>query len=396
MLKKSILIVLAGFFLFSISALGEDKKGTESAYDRAFRLYSEGKFKEAEAAYRKALQESPESIGVNLELGRLLRELNRASEAIPFLEKAHKLAPSLGAVAAELGTAHLALEEWDDAKKYLEKATKLNAKDAFSWWRLGYVHYRKEKLPEAEKALSRAVSLDPELAMAWLDLGFVLRKKGEGEKAVKCFRSALECDPGSALAFKEYSATVEKFGDEREKTYLKGLKAHNGGKYKDAEVWVRTLLEGDPKDARCQFLLGHILLHQDPPKAKEAIEAYEKAFSLDGKAPRKARLPLRSRSYALEGLGIAALLADDLKKAKKTFTSGAKLEKDYPGHFYYLAVVAARESKTSDLWKRLQAVFERDRDGSWVKRAKEDKEFEKFRDEKAFREALAGKRGGRR
>lgn len=363
-----------------------------TAYDRAFDLYSQGKYKEAEAEYRKALDECPDSVGANLELGRMLRELDRVDEALPFLQTATELAPSLAAAAFELGMALVVKQDWPKAEEALSKAVKLEPKDPYAWWQLGAVYLRQDDLGRAEKSLLRAVGLDEELSVAWLDLGEVYRKKGDGAKALTAARAAFETDPTSGPAFEAFAAVVRESGSEDQKAYVEAFAAHNGEKFGDAERAVRALMEKDAANARYPALLGHVMLHQTPPKAKEAAEGYEAALELDKKASRNDRFPVGLRSCLLEGLGIACLLLDDLKKARETFTLGVRTDEEAPNHYYYLAVVAARDGKLPDLFKNLVKVRERDFDGSWVRRARDDDEFKAFRERKEFFEALEGGR----
>ena len=106
-MTRSLTALVLGLLMASASAVGGEPE--QDPYDRAYELYSQGRYKEAEREYRKALSENPDSIGANLELGRLLREMGRAAEAIPFLVRAQKLAPKLATASSELGTAQLAL-----------------------------------------------------------------------------------------------------------------------------------------------------------------------------------------------------------------------------------------------------------------------------------------------
>jgi tetratricopeptide (TPR) repeat protein len=384
---RTFAFLVAASLCLSCIALGQE----ESAFDKAFDLYCKGKYKEAEAEYRKALEESPDSIGANLELGRLLRELGRAQEAVPYLSTAVELAPSLGAAALELGSALVATEDWDGAEKHLLRAARLEPKDPYAWWRLGYVCFRKGKVPNAVKYLKKALALDDDLSAAWLDLGKVHRSEKEGEKAIVCLRKAVETDPQFTDAFKVYAETVVEFGDESQKAYLGAWKAHNEKKFGDAERALKALLEQEPENHRLHLLLGHVFLHQTPSKGARAVEAYDKVLELNKKSSRTDRLPLASESLTLESLGIALLEVEDFKRAKKAFTAGTKLDKEYAGHHYYLAVTAAREVKSSLLFRHLTKVRDLDVDGVWVKRAQEDEEFKNFREQKGFFEALEGK-----
>ncbi|MHC4777668.1 MAG: tetratricopeptide repeat protein, partial [Planctomycetota bacterium] len=311
-------------------------------------------------------------------------------DALPFLDTARELAPNLSDPYLELGTAHWALKNWDEAEENLKKATRLNPKDEYGWWRYGYVLMKKEKWAEAEKALNRALRIDGDLAEAWLDLGHVLRKRGDDDQALLAYRRAFETDPSYTAAFEEFASAAEELGDDTLKEYISVWKAHEAKKFGDADKKIRDLLEKDAENTRYHLLLGHVLFHQTPPKALEAVTAYEKCLEMEKKEKKADKLPTRSRSLALEGIGMAHLIGEDLKKAKDAFSRGLKVESDYPGHSYYLAVVAARDGKSSTVFKRLREVREKDFDGGWVKRAREDKEFEIFRERKGFFEALEG------
>jgi tetratricopeptide (TPR) repeat protein len=387
-MTRTVAALVLGLSLLSGTALAEE----ENPYDEAFKLYTQKRYKEAEEAYRRALEENPESIGVNLELGRLLRETGRPHESLPFLQKAFKLAPRMHAAAAELGTAQMALKDWLSAAKHLALGVKLNPKDAITRWRLGYVQYRQDELDKAEKTLKKAVDLDENLSTAWLDLGLVQREKGEGKEALRSFRTAVETDPFSGVAFKEYAKAVDDCGEMKERLLVKGWKEHNEGRYEDAEATVRKLLVDGPHDVRSHLLMGHIQLHRTPPRLVRAIDAYRNALAYDKKASRAERLPMRSKSFGLEGLGIALLSSGELKEAEKTFSQGSKLDKSYPGHFYYLAVLAARDGKLPKVLKRLVDVRQRDTDGSWVKRAWKDEEFEACNKKREFYTALTGEK----
>jgi tetratricopeptide (TPR) repeat protein len=390
-MTRSMLILVVGLALMSTTVVAEEN--SEDAFDRGFELYSQGRFKEAEVEYRKALKEYPQSIGANLELGRLLRETDRPKEALPFLNTARELAPTLAAAYLELGTAHVALKDWDKAEENLKKASKLDGKDAFGWWRLGYVYMQKEKWSDAEKSLKRSLRLDDDIAEAWLDLGMVQRKTGKGEDALISLRKSVETDPSLTAAFEEYASAVEELGSDIQKKNIKAWKAYQGEKYGEAERGIRSLLEGDPENFRSHILLGHILLHQSPAKPADAVAAFEGALTLEKKAKRSEKLPFRSKSLVLEGIGIAHLLLKDTKMAKDAFARGVRTAPEYAGHFYYLAVVAAREGKETELFRKLNQVREKDHDGSWVKRAMEDEEFKIYQDRKTkgFIEALEGK-----
>ncbi|MHC5077414.1 MAG: tetratricopeptide repeat protein [Planctomycetota bacterium] len=364
--------------------------GEKNAYERAFELYCAGRYKEAEVQYRLALRENPKSIGANLELGRLLRERGRAKDALPFAKKAVELAPKMAPAVAELGTVYLALEAWDDAEKYLQKAIVMNPRDAYSLWRLGYVHFKKENLEEAEKTLKRAVAANARLSLAWLDLGRVQQRKGETAEAIASMQTAFETNPSGKEAFEAFAEAVAKGGTPEQKRYVSAWKDHNGGRMGSAERKLRSLLAKNGQDPRVHLLLGHVMLHRAPSKPKKAIAAYTEALALNSKAQYSKQFPVRFKSFLLEGLGIAYMIEGEISKAHEAFTKGARQDRDYPGHFFFLAVLAAHEERENDLFKNLRLMRKRDRGGAWTRQVWKEASFRAYWKSDTFKEILGG------
>jgi len=358
-------------------------------YNQGFDFYCQGRYKKAEAEYRKGLEKNPASPGVNIELGRLLRELGRLKEARQHLLRAHQFAPKIGATAAELGALYLALKKWSSTEKYLKKAVKADPKDSYSHWRLGCTYIKKDDVEKAEVSLRAALEANPDLSLAWMSLGELQQKKGLKDKALASFQAASEADPSSGPAFDAFAKAVEESGTADQKAYVAAFKEHNEGKMDAAEKRVRELHTGNASEPRYHILLGHILLHQTPPKADLAAAAYKEGLDLDSRAEKAKKLPRRFRSNALEGSGICHLILGDMPKAKAAFEQGSEVDPDYPGHFFYLAVVETQDKKQNKhlIFINLRRVCNRDRGAKWRKMVMEDSVFAPHRKSKEFKAA---------
>ena len=94
-----------------------------------------GKLKESEADLRAAIKLDPSGkdeqiVIVMAELGAVLSDAGRASEAIEMLDQAVKLRPDLFEAYYNLGVAHESLKHWPEAIAAYGKAIKLKPQDA--------------------------------------------------------------------------------------------------------------------------------------------------------------------------------------------------------------------------------------------------------------------------
>ncbi len=124
-------------------------------------------------AYRKAIAWQEPSARPSeqpyLNLGSLLMEQMKVSEAIPALQKAVEIAPGNAICHMKLGTAFLRAGKLADARKELEKAAQLAPDEPAAHFQLGKL-YKELKLPEKARAefdqtaelQSRAASTKPQ------------------------------------------------------------------------------------------------------------------------------------------------------------------------------------------------------------------------------------------
>jgi tetratricopeptide (TPR) repeat protein len=163
--------------------------------------HKEGRFKEAEASYKKAIEFKPDLTVTHNNLGVLLKGLGRLEEATASFKKAIKLKPNYAEAYNNLGITVKEIGKLDEAKICFIKATKFNPKYVSAYHNLGTILQELKKLGEAEVCYSKAIELKPSFGPALLNRGQVLFDKDEHELSLRDFDACNNTDSKSrALA----------------------------------------------------------------------------------------------------------------------------------------------------------------------------------------------------
>jgi tetratricopeptide (TPR) repeat protein len=218
--------------------------------NRGWKLYEQGRYAEAEAAYWEAIRLNPASAVARSNLGTVLRALKRYPEAEAAYREAIRLNPASATTHSNLGIM------LNDLKRY----------------------------PEAEAACREAIRLDPRLETAHNNLGIVLRDLNRLPEAEAAFREATRLGPSFAATH-----------------FNLGRVLNDQKQYPEAEAEYREAIRLSPGSASNHYQLG--LLLQEVKRYREAGDAFREAIRLDpGKTEAKeslARLPRRWRSPQL-------------------------------------------------------------------------------------------------
>jgi Flp pilus assembly protein TadD len=138
---------------------------------------------------------------INYNIGVCLYRTSRASDAVPFLQAAVKLAKNnyakafhaLGMVEGELGNR-------EASKRAFASAVWLNKRDGESWFDLAFVYLQEKDFTSAAAAFQKAIlyrSIDR--AMAHNNLGVISAINGDWFTAEKQFETALALTGGKLL-----------------------------------------------------------------------------------------------------------------------------------------------------------------------------------------------------
>ena len=131
------------------------------------RLCDQGRYADAESAYRAAIAVSPDFAYAH------------ASLAVPLC----------------------AMERYPEADTTCRVAIQLAPSSAIGHHNLGYVFSEQGRHQDALVAYRQAIRLDPDDPAGHLSLGDSLRELGQYQEAEKAYRQAISRDPGSAIAY---------------------------------------------------------------------------------------------------------------------------------------------------------------------------------------------------
>ncbi len=213
---------------------------------------------DALGAAQEAAAAQPESAALQYELGRLYASLGRAGEALQTLARATELAPDEASYALAYGEVLYRAGRATDALPYLEKAASVPE----ALLLLASVH---EKLGDSERTiaeLSRYVEAKPDDLGARLLLGSKLEQAKRVDEALALYRSGAE---GESLA-----RAAE-------------LLSRRTDNHLEAESAARRALEVDPTMLDPRIVLARVLTRTG--REEEALAELERARREHSEAP---------------------------------------------------------------------------------------------------------------
>lgn len=161
---------------------------------------STGDGKSALAALGKGAKAAPKDASIARAEARILRRLERPSEATAAYERAIALSPKDALLRVQLGEMYRDRRDLDRAIALMREAVSLDAETASYWNSLGMVLGAKGDMPEAEKAFREATKRDEKDAQYAYNLGLALARQNRQAEAAEHFRRALSLQPGFGAA----------------------------------------------------------------------------------------------------------------------------------------------------------------------------------------------------
>ena len=199
------------------------KAMTVSYFDAANKLKQEGRFEEAIASYRSAIEENPKFYWSYHNLGEVLAKLGRWDEAVDAYSHAVELNPKAAWSYGNQGEAFAKLGRWDEAIASYERAIEL-APDELSIQSgmsdvlrqrtqrdidraIGMYRRAIELNPESVESYQNLLQLQPKNWEVWWKSGEVLVKQNRQEEAIVAYQRAIEINPEFASAYESLLST---------------------------------------------------------------------------------------------------------------------------------------------------------------------------------------------
>ncbi len=256
----------------------------------------QGRWPEAEAALKKALEFEPENGWVRIEMGTLYLDQDKLPEAAAEFERVITTDRSNSGAHCQLGRIYYRQGQWPKAEASLRKALELDPQNGGACIELGTLYEEQSRFPEAAAELEGAVAIDRDNGGARFQLGRIFRRQGRTSEAERALKKALELDPKNSLARNELGILfldqdrLSEAGAELERAIA--IDPNNGGAHcqlgrtyrrqrrsSEAEVAFKKALELDPKNGWAHSELG--ALYQGQERLPEAAAEFERARTID-------------------------------------------------------------------------------------------------------------------
>ena len=256
----------------------------------------QGRWPEAEAALRKALEFDPENVCAHVELGVLYEDQVRFAQAEAELEKAIAVDRNNGWAQCHLGRIYRRQGRLSESGAALRKALELDPRNAGFRIELGALYEEQSEFKQAEAEFERALALDPNYAVAHCQIGRFYRRQGRWPESEAALHKALELDPQNIWSHSELGSLYQDQDrlPEAEAEFQKALaidprsgSAHfhlgeihgSRGRMRDAEAEFEKAVANDPNNAGAHFCLGNI--HLRCGRWAEAEAEFQSAAVLD-------------------------------------------------------------------------------------------------------------------
>ena len=257
-------------------------------------------YSKAEDAYLRAQSLKMEDFRAVYGLGNLYSDQGRWEEAEKAYKTAIEMAPEESATYIALSfvlTQPLAgknlLERYALAEKMTRRAIELDAENALAYDQLGVALELQGKISdETLNAYNKSIELDPTSALAYAHLGRLLRKKGAIKESSKAYINAIQfsVDVPTMILVADVMQSQQRYleseqllrralrEDPKNPTalFLLGRALTTRGNYEEAEQVLKKSAEVSPNSFVSYKLLGSLYSRQG--KFEEAEEVFAKGF----------------------------------------------------------------------------------------------------------------------
>lgn len=164
-------------------------------------LWQDGRKKEAEACFLRALDISPFHPVVLNSMGVVCQDRGEYEEAEKYYLKALTFAPQYAPIHDNLGRLCNMQKRFLEAIYRFEAATECDPDTPVYHYNLATAHYIFNHYPQAIESYKAAVKLDPQYLEAWTGLGESYINAGNNKEAERCYKKVLELNLESAIAY---------------------------------------------------------------------------------------------------------------------------------------------------------------------------------------------------
>ena len=289
-------------------------------------LQESGRFDEAVAAYKKAIELNPNFSWSYHSLGDVLLKLEKWEEAVAAYKKAVELNPDFSWSYHNLGDALLKLRQWEEAAVAYRCEIALNSDFAWSFCNLGDALTKLKQWDEAIATYLKAVEIDGDLPGIYEKLGYALRQT-ESDLNLVLEQCQLQITPENWEFYLQLGENLAKYD-----------------RPKSAIIFYQALLTSMPSCGNVSAELEELLQHQE----KCVSVALEEERELASSRATVAQKPDDCWSYY--NLGAVLSHQKYWEEAAAAFFQAIEINPDLPWWFYYnLWEVFVRQNKLDEV-----------------------------------------------
>jgi len=295
-------------------------------------LIQQGRFPEAEEAFKKGIKLEPRHVNLWVQLGDLyLQLLGNPTQAIKAYQEAIALDASHAGAYYGIGMAQFSMKHVPEAKEAFLEAINLTPDNPLPLYSLGRLYLTQRAFDEALQAFTKAIRLQPKFVEAHLGLGDVYVNQHKDAEAIEVYEQAKSLAPQAGSIYVKLGLLHERnqHPDEAAKAFEQAI----------------TL---DPNQAIAFNNLAWIAAKKNI-RLDEALEWAQKAVAL---AP--------SVSAFQDTLGWIYRLRGDLDKAADTLSLAAGIKPEIPDVYYHLGIVESERGNTQNAITALTRALELD------------------------------------
>ena len=224
----------------------------------AVQLHQEGKLPQAEALYRRILEQHPDHPGALHLLGVLSHQQGRDDIAADLIARAIALNPHQATYHGNYGVALRGLGRLDQAEAALKEALRIAPDFADAHSNIGLVFHQQGHLALARAGFEAALRLEPDHINALFNLGNVLLELARPEEAVALYQRAHRSAPGRADVINNLGNALLacERRDEAIEAYRRAATLDPG--YADARLNLATALERQDRHGEAADCLAEV------------------------------------------------------------------------------------------------------------------------------------------
>ncbi|MDE0571638.1 MAG: tetratricopeptide repeat protein, partial [Verrucomicrobiales bacterium] len=186
--------VLIASFIFFKPKPGDPKNSIKAGYD----LLGEGRYEEAEIAFRNALKKTRNSSELYAGLGETFLQRKLYDDAVSYFKRSSEMKPANASYKISLAKAYQSLGQLKDAEKYFQLAIDTNPQRANSFYHYGLFMEEKGEIQNAISSHRKALELDNSLDKARYSLGKLFEETGRLDDAITEYTFVLKHDANNA------------------------------------------------------------------------------------------------------------------------------------------------------------------------------------------------------